>query len=108
MIHLQKFLEDLGYQVKNEKYNYKQSIGEISDYLFKRINLINECQRECMKTHIVAHSLGGLVVRILLNRYRIRNLGRVIQIGPPNSGSNIADFLKSNYLFQKLCGYAGQ
>lgn len=45
------------------------------------------------KTHFVAHSLGGILVRKYLKDNEIENLGRVVMLGPPNQGSQAIDEL---------------
>jgi len=58
--------------------------------------------------HFVGYSMGGIVARIVLNKYRPDNLGRVVQLASPNGGSEVADFLKENWLYEKFYGPAGQ
>ena len=41
--------------------------------------------------HFVAHSMGGLLARAYLAKYPLPRPGRVILLGPPNNGSEIAD-----------------
>lgn len=41
--------------------------------------------------HLVGHSLGGLLIRALLRRWRPDNLGRVVMMGTPHGGSEWAD-----------------
>ncbi len=52
--------------------------------------------------------MGGLVIRAYLHRYKPQNLGRVVMIGTPNQGSEVADFLQTRKLYRMLYGPAGQ
>ena len=58
--------------------------------------------------HFVCHSMGGLLARVYLARYRPQRLGRVVMLGTPNGGSEIADRLKNVSLYRALFGPAGQ
>jgi pimeloyl-ACP methyl ester carboxylesterase len=58
-------------------------------------------------THVVCHSMGGLVARGLINKYRPPGLGRVVMLGTPNQGSELADLLGWNPLYRFLFGPAG-
>lgn len=58
--------------------------------------------------HLVGYSMGGLIIRALLHHYQIPNLGRVVQLAPPNHGSEVADVLKNFWPYKKLYGPAGQ
>ncbi|MBR1233371.1 triacylglycerol lipase [Bradyrhizobium sp. AUGA SZCCT0182] len=57
--------------------------------------------------HFVSHSMGGLLVRVYLSRYRPERLGRVVMLGTPNGGSEIADRLRNNSLYRAWFGPAG-
>lgn len=58
--------------------------------------------------HFVAHSMGGLLTRAYLGKYRPSRLGRVVMLGTPNSGSEIADGLKNFAPYRAFFGPAGQ
>lgn len=58
--------------------------------------------------HFVCHSMGGLLARVYISRYRPRRLGRVVMIGTPNGGSEIADRLKKLVAYRAYFGPAGQ
>jgi pimeloyl-ACP methyl ester carboxylesterase len=58
--------------------------------------------------HFVGHSMGGLLARVYIARYRPKRLGRVVMLGTPNSGSEIADRLKHIGAYRAWFGPAGQ
>lgn len=58
--------------------------------------------------HFVAHSMGGLLTRVYLAKYPLQRLGRVVMLGTPNGGSEVADRLKSFVLYRAYFGPAGQ
>ena len=57
--------------------------------------------------HLVTHSMGGLVARAWLTRYRRAKLGRVVMLAPPSQGSEIADLLAPTGIFRAIYGPAG-
>ena len=58
--------------------------------------------------HFVGHSMGGLLARIYIAKYRPARLGRVVMLGTPNGGSEIADRLRDVALYRAYYGPAGQ
>jgi pimeloyl-ACP methyl ester carboxylesterase len=58
--------------------------------------------------HFVCHSMGGLLARVYIARHRPNRLGRVVMLGTPNSGSEIADRLKNFGAYRAFFGPAGQ
>jgi pimeloyl-ACP methyl ester carboxylesterase len=58
--------------------------------------------------HIVTHSMGGLLARAWLCRHRPGNLGRVVMLGPPNGGSEVADRLHKFRAYRRFFGPAGE
>lgn len=57
--------------------------------------------------HFVAHSMGGLLTRVYLSRRRPARLGRVVMLGTPNGGSEVADLLKDLSIYRAVFGPAG-
>lgn len=57
--------------------------------------------------HIVTHSMGGLVARAALTQQRPAGLGRVVMLGPPNAGSEVADLLARTMPYRRFFGPAG-
>jgi pimeloyl-ACP methyl ester carboxylesterase len=58
-------------------------------------------------THLVAHSMGGLVARSMLAQFPDLPLQRVVMLGTPNNGSEVADFLHKKWIYQWLYGPSG-
>ena len=58
--------------------------------------------------HFVAHSMGGLLTRVYVVRHRPATLGRVVMLGTPNGGSEVADLLKHLSIYRAFYGPAGQ
>jgi hypothetical protein len=52
--------------------------------------------------------MGGLLARVYMARHRPKHLGRVVMLGTPNSGSEIADRLKNFGAYRAFFGPAGQ
>ena len=57
--------------------------------------------------HFVAHSMGGLLARVYIAKYRPPRLGRVVMLGTPNGGSEVADILKDLSIYRAVFGPAG-
>ena len=106
MLPLARFLKSNGYSTNIIDYpSTRHNIDELADYVE---SILPQAARKASKLHFVGFSMGGLVIRSLLARHRPRNLGRVVMLGTPNNGSEVADALKSAWLFQSVYGPAGQ
>src|SRR5262249_15575977 len=58
--------------------------------------------------HFVGHSMGGLLARVYVAKFRPPKLGRVVMLGTPNGGSEVADLLHHLALYRAWYGPAGQ
>lgn len=57
--------------------------------------------------HFVGYSLGGLLARAYIARHRPAALGRVVLLGTPNGGSELADLLGGVGAYQWFFGSVG-
>ncbi len=70
---------------------------------------VQRCQDAgCRVLHMVAHSLGGILIRQYLQTDDIPSGSRIVMLSPPNQGTQLADALKSYRLYQWITGPAGQ
>lgn len=108
MEDIEEALVDAGYCVVNHGYPSRED-----DIEWIATDVINVAMASCeardtLRTHFVTHSLGGILLRQYLQEHVIGNLGRIVMLSPPNQGSEIADLLKDNILYQLATGPAGQ
>ena len=106
MSKLASCLQKEGYEVLNLDYpSTKYSIEDLADMVYEAV----ECNIQKQgKVHFVGYSMRAIVIRAMLNKYKFDNLGRVVQLAPPNSGSEVADFLSKSWIYNKFYGPAGK
>jgi len=103
---LAKHLRATGFAVHNLDY---PSTDHTPDELVAWLDdaLAKCCKQTQGALNFVTHSLGGILVRAQLEANRPERLGRVVQIAPPNHGSEIVDSLAGNPLFEVVLGPTG-
>ena len=92
---------------KMGKHLSRQGYSEsLADRIHDRI--LQNCPDENRTIHFVGHSLGAIIIRLLIARHRPKRLGRVVMLAPPNQGSRLVDFLKRFPIFKWFYGPVGQ
>ncbi len=109
---VEKRLRRHGFDVVNISYSsLRYGLDDLSDKVWERLAREGVWEKGG-RVHFVTHSMGGLVARRLLGRYRAQikagRLGRVVMIAPPQGGSEIADLLHRLPPYRWLYGPAGQ
>lgn len=92
---LQWHLDGAGYTTVNLSYSSTlHSIQELAETAVRKS--LRACHSQGIhRIHFVTHSLGGILVRQFTANERIEGLERVVMLGPPNQGSQVADYYSS-------------
>ena len=102
---LEQSLQAAGFATLNIDYASRgKPIAALADDIYPAIARFAE---RVAPLHFVAHSMGGLVTRAYLARYRPDRLGGVVMLGTPNGGSEVADLLIGSRLYRAFYGPAG-
>lgn len=105
MAPLERHLRNTGYNTFN--FAYPSTLIPI-ERAAQALRSVLDSLPPCVPIHLVGHSLGGIVIRAALAEpVRVR-LGRVVFLGTPHQGSELAARLAGNVLFRSYFGPAGQ
>lgn len=101
MVWLQRRLQASGFRVYRFHYHtvecdLQENAGRLDRFLKTRVQGKN--------VHLVAHSLGGLVVRRLLHDFPVQRPGRVVTLGTPHQGSYVASRAGRHGLLRRMMG----
>jgi pimeloyl-ACP methyl ester carboxylesterase len=98
-------LEQAGYTVVGFDYpSTRVTIHESAEYLRQVIGSLEQAS----EINFVVHSMGGLLVRTYLRQDPDPRIHRMVMLGVPNHGANMANVVQNNPLFKLLFGPAGQ
>jgi len=103
---LERALQESGFATLNLDY---QSRKKPLDALAADIHpaIIDFAETNNGPLHFVAHSMGGLLTRVYVAKYRPAQLAHVVMLGTPNGGSEVADLLKGLSIFRAFYGPSG-
>ena len=100
LLYLRYKLWRHGYKVYQFRYSSLfKAPAENAEKLYQFISKI-----DASVIHIVAHSLGGIVVDHLFHNYEIKQSGNVVMIGTPINGSAVAVYLNQKKYLKYLLG----
>jgi len=105
LTRLERALRASGFATLNIDYaSRRKPIAGLADDIHPEVARFAE--REA-PLHFVAHSMGGLVTRAYIAKYRPDRLAGVVMLGTPNGGSEVADLLSGYRLYNAFYGPAG-
>ena len=104
---LARSLDAAGFATLNLDYpSRKQSLADLAEHVHRKA--ASFLAQPGGQAHVVTHSMGGLLARAYIARHRPPDLGRVVMLGPPNTGSELTDLLARYPLYRNYFGPAGQ
>jgi pimeloyl-ACP methyl ester carboxylesterase len=104
---MQRALEAAGFATLNLDYpSRRQPLQQLAESL--HVGIDRFARGLDGRLHLVTHSMGGLLARGYLAQHRPGRLGRIVMLGPPNQGSEVADALKNLWPYRAFYGPAGQ
>lgn len=106
MEKIEEVLSKEKYEVININYPPRgDKIEFLSNHYLKEI-LEEKCTDKSKKINFVTHSMGGIIVRYFLANNKLKNLGRVVMLAPPNKGAKLADFFSQFEIANQILGPA--
>jgi len=104
---IENALQDAGFATLSLDYHSRRKpLDALAADIHPAVTVFTD--KTCGPIHFVAHSMGGLLTRVYVATHRPAKLGRVVMLGTPNGGSEIADLLKDLAIYRAFYGPAGQ
>jgi pimeloyl-ACP methyl ester carboxylesterase len=101
---LAKRLRDHGFATREFNYAFlRKSPSENADELAREVKRAIDAPA-CEQVHIVAHSLGGIVTMHLLEQHPRLLIGKVVLLGSPVRGSDVARQMHAKKHWRPLLG----
>lgn len=98
-----EYFEKHGYEVLNIDYESRKfTVEELVEKIDADITAFNKDKKR--KIDFVGYSMGGVLTRVYLKKHKPKNLGRVVLLGTPNRGSEVADFMDDFGAYKKYYG----
>ena len=99
-------LEEEGFEVVSQTYpSLTHSIEELAIMAVE--SGVRACRARGLEhIHFVTHSLGGILIRQYMVAGGIEGLQRVVMLGPPNQGSQLADFVSAQKILHPFTAQA--
>lgn len=94
-------------------FEYASTRKSVSDHAYALEKLINRLGPQVTEINFVGHSMGNIVVRRYLygafhKGFKVDpRIKRMVMIGPPNQGSQMAKLLKRSLIYKAVAGAAG-
>ena len=109
MNRMERELGAAGFATANIDYPSREhTVEELAEIAVPQGIAACRAQGDVETIHFVTHSLGGILVRQYLSAHELKELGRVVMLGPPNQGSAAVDELQDVPGFDWLNGPAGR
>lgn len=94
MLKLRKHFEKAGYDV--HQFHYASTRAETDEIILSLNRLVQSLGSQTI--NFVCHSMGGLIIRHYIEKYHPDNCGRIITIGTPHKGSEVARAVRMTVL----------
>ena len=103
---LARYLERAGYRTRI--IDYPTRPYDVAGLVDRYLRPVLAASGDDRPVHVVAHSLGGILVRYYLQAAELPAGSRIVMLVPPNQGSETADLVRRWPIYRWLMGAVGQ